>query len=114
MKEADQLYAEVTRRLLYVAFIVLAAALATHLALSPDALTQLEKAMRGEVSSWAPERFSDHLVLYAIYFINLVVPIGLVYILPALYRENKAVATLTVFILVLLILEILGVLKLEV
>ena len=62
----------------------------------------------------APERFSDRLVLYAIYFINLVVPIGLVYILPALYRENKAAATLTVFILVLLILGILGVLKLEV
>jgi hypothetical protein len=111
MKEADSLYAEATRRLLYAAFIVLAATLVTHLALSPDSLTQLEKAVRGEVSSWAPERFSDHLVLYAIYFINLVVPIGLVYILPTLYRENKAAATLTVFIVVLLILEILGVLR---
>jgi hypothetical protein len=111
MKEADQLYAEVTKRLLYAAFILLAAALATHLALSPDALTQLEATVRGEVSSWAPEKFSDHLVLYAIYFINLVVPIGLVYILPALYRENKAAVALTVFILVLLILEILGVLR---
>jgi hypothetical protein len=111
MKEADSLYAEATRRLLYAAFILLAAALVTHLALSPDALTQLEKAVRGEVSSWAPERFSDHLVLYAIYFINLVVPIGLVYILPTLYRENKAATALTVFILVLLILEILGVLR---
>jgi len=111
MKEADRLYAEATRRLLYAAFIVLAAALVTHLALSPDALTQLEKAVRGEVSTWAPEKFSDHLVLYAIYFINLVVPIGLVYMLPTLYRENKAVATLTVFILVLLILEIIGVLR---
>ncbi|MEM4651212.1 MAG: hypothetical protein QW086_05225 [Pyrobaculum sp.] len=111
MKEADRLYAEATRRLLYAAFILLAAALVTHLALSPDALTQLEKAVRGEVSSWVPEKFSDHLVLYAIYFINLVVPIGLVYILPTLYRENKAVAALTVFILVLLILEILGVLR---
>jgi len=111
MKESDHLYAEATRRLLYAAFILLAAALVTHLALSPDALTQLEKAVRGEVSSWAPERFSDHLVMYAIYFINLVVPIGLVYILPALYRENKAAATLTVFILALLILEILGVLR---
>jgi len=111
MKESDHLYAEATRRLLYAAFIVLAAALVTHLALSPDALTQLEKAVRGEVSTWAPEKFSDHLVLYAIYFINLVVPIGLVYILPTLYRENKAVATLTVFILVLLILEIIGVLR---
>jgi cytochrome bd-type quinol oxidase subunit 2 len=111
MKEADRLYAEATRRLLYAAFIVLAAALVTHLALSPDALTQLEKAVRGEVSSWAPERFSDHLVMYAIYFINLVVPIGLVYILPTLYRENKAAVALTVFILVLLILEILGVLR---
>jgi hypothetical protein len=114
MKEADRLYAEATRRLLYAAFILLAAALVTHLALSPDALTQLEKAVRGEVSSWAPERFSDRLVLYAIYFINLVVPIGLVYILPALYRENKPATALTVFILVLMILEILGVLKLEV
>jgi hypothetical protein len=111
MKESDHLYAEATRRLLYAAFILLAAALVTHLALSPDALTQLEKAVRGEVSTWAPERFSDRLVLYAVYFINLVVPIGLVYILPTLYRENKAVATLTVFILVLLILEIIGVLR---
>jgi len=111
MKEADQLYAEATRRLLYAAFILLAAALVTHLALSPDALTQLEKAVRGEVSTWAPEKFSDRLALYAIYFINLVVPIGLVYILPTLYRENKAAAALTVFILVLLILEILGVLR---
>jgi hypothetical protein len=67
MKDADQLYAEVTRRLLYVAFIVLAAALVAHLALSPDALTQLEAAMSGVVSSWTPERFSDRLVLYAIY-----------------------------------------------
>jgi hypothetical protein len=114
MKEADQLYAEITRKLLYVAFITLAAALVAHLALSPDALTQLEAAMRGEVSSWAPKRFTDRLVLYAIYFINLVVPIGLVYILPTLYRENKAATTLTVIILVVLILEILGVLKLEV
>ncbi len=113
MNEADQLYAEVTERLLYVAFVALAAALVAHLVLSPDALTQLEAAMRGEVSSWAPERFSDHLILYAIYFINLVVPIGLVYILPTLYRENKAAATLTVIILVVLILAILGVLKLE-
>ena len=113
MKEADQLYAEVTRRLLYVAFIVLAAALVAHLALSPDALTQLEVAMRGEVSSWTPERFSDHLILYAIYFINLVVPIGLVYILPTLYRENRPTTALTVVILAVLILVILGILKLE-
>ncbi|MFZ8809949.1 MAG: hypothetical protein ACO2PN_17825 [Pyrobaculum sp.] len=113
MKEADQLYAEVTRRLLYVAFIILAAALVAHLALSPDALTQLEAAMRGEVSSWTPERFSDHLILYAIYFINLVVPIGLVYILPTLYRENRPATALTVIILVVLILVILGILKLE-
>jgi hypothetical protein len=111
MKEADQLYAEATRRLLYAAFILLVAALVTHLALSPDALTRLEKAMSGEVSRWAPERFSDRLVLYAIYFINLVVPIGLVYILPTLYRENKPATALTVIILVVLILEILGVLK---
>jgi len=109
MKPADHMYAEVTRALLYVALVALATSLIIHATLNPGALEELSKIINGELNIWAPQTLVDYVPLYAIYFINLIVPIGLMYVLPPLFKENKPVAILTVIILILLALTISGI-----
>jgi len=109
MKPADYTYAGVTRALLYVALAALTASLIIHAVLNPTGLEELSRIINGELNRWAPQTPVDYVPLYAIYFINLIVPIGLIYVLPTLFKENKLIAILTVFILILLTLMILTV-----
>jgi hypothetical protein len=107
---SEEIYANLTKWLIYAAFIAMAAALVVRIAVDPQQVaTQLEETFGGRLQEWRLSYSHDHWALYAIYFTNLVAAAGLVAALPALSRENKAAAAVAAFLVALLLLAALKV-----
>ncbi len=115
-KSSEEIYAEVTKWLIYVAYVAMALALTTRLIFAPEhAFHQLEQAIAGGLAVWRPEVSQDMWVVYAVGFANLIVAVGLSVAVPALIREHKATAAVAIFVLLLLLLTALapGVVKIH-
>lgn len=109
---SEHVYTGVIRWLLYAALVFMAAMLVVYVPSSgPKVFQELSDAMAGKLREWFPHSELECLVMYPIYFTNIIVIVGLAAALPMIVRESKAAAIVAVAVLALLVLMTLGLVR---
>jgi len=104
-KSSEEVYSTVTQWLVYAAFVIMVVTLALRISADPqNVFLQLNDAVNGKMDTWRPATPYDYWVLYALYFTNLIVAVGLAASLPSLIKESKAVAVVAIILIFIILL----------